>query len=225
MQVYVNLFDLLSPLGCKPEEGARNGMFPANPPEEQRGLLARHAALPAACLPALLPRGWGKNASCCISAPLMELQTPGFVSGCRHLDAFCDAVLAQVPSCNRLRGCVSFAPRVSQDVSSQPLPICVPGSLPLPAHLCAVSITAASGNFSRRLPASDSRAQGTLPLSGSRGPPVLFLTPSSPLRQPPPPLLPLLQHRAAPAPSSPPQQRRQELAPPAPALQRAGCLS
>lgn len=139
------------------------------------------------------------------------------------MDAFCDAALAQVPSCNRQRGCVSS--RVSQDVSSQPLPICVPGSLPLPAHLCAVSITAASGNFSRRLPASDSRAQGTLPPSGSRGPPVLSLTPSSPLCQPPPPLLPLLQLRAAPAPSSPPQRQRQELAPPAPALQRAGCLS
>lgn len=112
MQVYVNLFDLLSPLGCKPEEGARNGMFPANPPKEQRGLLAHHAPLPAACLPALLPRGWGKNASCCISAPLMELQTPGFVSGCRHLDAFCDAVLAQVPSCNSRRGSVSPLPPV-----------------------------------------------------------------------------------------------------------------
>lgn len=60
---------------------------------------------------------------------------------------------------------------------------------PLRAH--AVSITAASGNFSRRLPASDSRAQGTLPPSGSRGPPVLSLTPSSLLRQPPPSPSPL----------------------------------
>lgn len=55
-----------------------------------------------------------------------------------------------------------------------------------------ISMTAASENFSRRLPASDSRAQGTLPPSASGGPPVLSLTPYSLLRQPPPPTLPLL---------------------------------
>jgi len=53
-----------------------------------------------------------------------------------------------------------------------------------------ISMTAASGNFSRQLPASDSRAQGTLPPSASGGPPVLSLTPHSLLRQPPPPTLP-----------------------------------
>lgn len=59
-------------------------------------------------------------------------------------------------------------------------------------HTYTISMTAASENFSHRLPASVSRAQGTLPPSASGGPPVLSLTPYSLLRQPPPPTLPLL---------------------------------
>lgn len=59
-------------------------------------------------------------------------------------------------------------------------------------HVYTISMTANSGNFSCRLPASDSSAQGTLPPSASGGPPVLSLTLYSLLHQPPPPTLPLL---------------------------------
>lgn len=59
-------------------------------------------------------------------------------------------------------------------------------------YVYTISMTAASGNFSRRLPESDSCAQGTLPPSASGGPLVLSLTLYSLLLQPPPPTLPLL---------------------------------
>lgn len=86
-------------------------------------------------------------------------------------------------------------------------PFCFPGCFfPCLTHLCAwlapspcpslstytISMTAATQNFSCRLPASDSGAQGTLPPSVSSGAPVLSLTPYRLLPQPPPPTLPLL---------------------------------
>lgn len=58
--------------------------------------------------------------------------------------------------------------------------------------VCTISMTAASENFSCRLSASGSRAQGTLPSSASGGPPVPSLTPYSLLCQPSPPMFPLL---------------------------------
>lgn len=89
---------------------------------------------------------------------------------------------AKVLSCNNQLGSRPPLPLLfPRTVLSHPLCMCVPGSLSLPNSKRTVSITAASENFSHRLPVSDSHAQGTLPPSGSWGPPVLSLTPSSPL--------------------------------------------
>lgn len=204
MQAYINLFDHLSPLDWKPDEGARTGPSRASP-----GYITSKTTWFLTLCPAQSPCSsywqWGGGKRVSLHCSFCWWSNKRWFSyhkvDPRHLDALCDTGEYNTISYN-----IQYH-TITNFILGLLYLFCFPGHFfpsltylrvwlapsPCPSlHAYTISMTAASENFSCRLPASDSCAQGTLPPSASGGPPVLSLTLYSLLRQPPPPTLPLL---------------------------------